>query len=201
MLILAGAGTGSIDKLTLEVYNEIKKADRVLAFGRIAESFQEIREDIKRVGLVEDIVKELEGFEGNTLVLASGDPCFFGVLDLLKRKGVAIDRVLPGISSMQSLMAKFQLPWREFDFISFHGRDMRLDAFRNNKIFFLTDKVNRAEKISKSLATLGYKGKIFVGWNLDSDDEKIYEGRIGDSFEEASDLSCMAVIIDENIER
>ena len=152
MLILAGAGTGSIDRLTIEVYREIKNADRVFAFGRIAGNFKEIREDIEIVNRVDEIINKVKYVEGTILILASGDPCFFGVLDLLKRKGVIIDRVLPGLSSMQSLMAKFQIPWKSFEFISFHGRDMDLEALANDKLFFLTDKINTARKISDSLS-------------------------------------------------
>ncbi|WDC84913.1 hypothetical protein PL321_04920 [Caloramator sp. mosi_1] len=39
-------------------------------------------------------------------------------------------------------------------------------------------------------------GTIFVGYNLSYDDERILEGKIGDTFEEISDLSVVICYVD-----
>ncbi|MDR1777886.1 MAG: precorrin-6y C5,15-methyltransferase (decarboxylating) subunit CbiE [Desulfovibrio sp.] len=58
------------------------------------------------------------------LVLADGDPLFFGLgASLVRRLGREAVRVIPAVSSMQWACARLGLPWHGVVNVSLHGRD------------------------------------------------------------------------------
>ncbi len=85
-VVVAGIGPGNPKYLTLEVKETIENAEKVVAFGRVSNSLENIRGDIVGIKKVEEIIELLNENE-NILVLASGDPpCFYGIVEYLKRK-------------------------------------------------------------------------------------------------------------------
>jgi cobalt-precorrin-7 (C5)-methyltransferase len=140
-------------------------------------------------------VKYIEKQE-DILLLASGDPCFYGIVEYLKRKEIPIKKVLPGISSFQYMMAKLEKSWQGASFLSLHGRKDGLEKVKKGKITaILTDKDNTPSVISKRLCKLRIKGTIYAGFNLSYEDESIVKSNIG---EEIEDISSLAVVIVEN---
>lgn len=61
--------------------------------------------------------------EESGVVLASGDPGFFGALRVLRDKGIRCS-VLPATSSVQQLMARAGRTWDDVSVVSAHGRDL-----------------------------------------------------------------------------
>ncbi|GAA0638867.1 bifunctional cobalt-precorrin-7 (C(5))-methyltransferase/cobalt-precorrin-6B (C(15))-methyltransferase [Streptomyces thermocarboxydovorans] len=60
------------------------------------------------------------------VVLASGDPGFFGIVRALaERFGPEVLRVRPGVSSVAAAFARLGLPWDDAVVVSAHGRDAR----------------------------------------------------------------------------
>lgn len=195
MVRVVGMGPGSLKHVTMEAIDRIKGADRVIAFGRIARTAEEIRADIQVINKVEEVPDMLEAGSDN-VILASGDPCFFGILDFLANKGVAIDEVVPGLSSMQYMMAKLKKSWQASALISFHGREADLQNIRNcREAVILADSKHTPGYISLYLRDNGLKGKIFAGFNLSYDDELIVVRRIG---EEIENISPLALVVIEN---
>ena len=125
MLTVAGVGPGNPKYMTVDVAEKIKNAEKILAFGRVGVSIKPIRDDYTQVNRVDEIIDFLND-EKNVLLLASGDPNFYGIVEYLKRKEISIKEVLPGISSFQYMMAKLKKPWQEAKFISLHGRSTEL---------------------------------------------------------------------------
>ena len=195
MLTIAGIGPGNPKHLTLEVLDAIKEATYILAFGRVAKTLSPIRGDIVEVNKVDEILDYLKDKE-DVLLLASGDPNFFGVVDFIKRKGVNISKVLPGLSSFQYLMAKLEKPWQEAKFISLHGRDGDLEWVKDYKLsIVLIDKDNNPAFISQELHKLNIKGEMHIGFDLSYDSEKIIKINIG---EEVENYTSLGVVIIEN---
>ncbi len=195
MLKVAGIGPGSREYLTLEVEEQIKNTPIILAFGRIAETLKDIREDIIKVSRVDEVLEYIED-DKEILLLASGDPNFFGIVNFLKHKGIAIEEVLAGISSFQYMMSKLQKPWQNAKFLSLHGREEDLNIVkRHNLCIILIDKDNMPSSISKTLYNLGIRGTIYAGFNLSYDDENIITKNIG---EEIDDISSLGVVVIEN---
>lgn len=195
MLKVAGVGPGSSDYLTRDVEREIRNSEYVLAFGRIAKSLDHIREDIIRVDRVDQVLEFLKE-EEETLLLASGDPNFFGIVNFLKNKGIKIEKVLPGLSSFQYMMCKMQKPWQDAKFLSLHGRKDDLNIVKGHELsIILIDKDNMPSEISNKLLEIGIKGKVYAGFNLSYDDEEIVAVNIG---EKIRDVSSLGVVVVEN---
>jgi precorrin-6Y C5,15-methyltransferase (decarboxylating) len=74
------------------------------------------------LGPVEPALERLAGRRG--VVLASGDPGFFGILRLLRERGHE-PVVLPGRSSLQLLFGRLGRSWDDVVVVSAHGRDLR----------------------------------------------------------------------------
>ncbi|WP_067278211.1 bifunctional cobalt-precorrin-7 (C(5))-methyltransferase/cobalt-precorrin-6B (C(15))-methyltransferase [Streptomyces jeddahensis] len=78
---------------------------------------------------IEQYVKEFHdapGATGRVVVLASGDPGFFGIVRALaERFGPAALDVRPGVSSVAAAFARYGLPWDDAVVVSAHGRDLR----------------------------------------------------------------------------
>lgn len=63
---------------------------------------------------------------GGVVVLASGDPGFFGIVRALaERFGPAGLDIRPGVSSVATAFARIGLPWDDAVVVSAHGRDLR----------------------------------------------------------------------------
>ncbi len=195
MLIVAGIGPGNPEYLNRNVEKTIKSAEKVLAFGRIAETLKDMRRDIIKVNRVDEVLDFIKD-EKNVLLLASGDPNFFGIVNFLKNKGIRIDEVMPGISSFQYMMAKLQKPWQDAKFLSLHGREDDLSLVKRYPLsIILIDKDHMPSEISRKLYELEIRGKIYVGYNLSYHDETIIRKEIG---EEIEDISSLGVVIVEN---
>lgn len=195
MLSVAGVGPGNKEYLTKNVERKIRQSEYILAFGRIGESLKEIRDDIiciNKVGQVLEFIKKNKDRE--ILLLASGDPNFYGIVNFLKTRGVTIKEVIPGISSFQYMMAKLEKPWQNAKFLSLHGREEDLSKARDHKLsIILIDKGNMPSSISKQLYELGMRGRIHVGFNLSYENEKIISKKIGDEIEGISSLGVVVV--------
>ena len=87
MINLVGMGPGHIDYLTRNAIEIITSADRCIAFGRIAETARQITSHVTTITKLDEIARLLK-HKGSITVLASGDACFFGILDFLKRKQI-----------------------------------------------------------------------------------------------------------------
>ncbi|MER7567725.1 precorrin-6y C5,15-methyltransferase (decarboxylating) subunit CbiE [Streptomyces sp. NPDC097941] len=73
-----------------------------------------------------DTMAEYLEKERRVVVLASGDPGFFGIVRVLaERFGPGALDVRPGVSSVATAFARVGLPWDDAVVVSAHGRDLR----------------------------------------------------------------------------
>ena len=140
----------------------------------------------------EMLVRLKEALEkGDTAVLASGDPMFFGVgRTLLGRFGASRIKVYPALSSLQLACARFRVPWDDMAFVSLHGRSHGNAAARvleHGKVAVLTDSVNSPARIAADLCRrLEETGdnrrlaqtRVMVGENLGLEDERLFSGTL-----------------------
>ena len=193
MIKVVGMGPGNINYLTMEAINAIKSADKVIAFGRIASTAKTIVNHVIEVNRVQDIIENLDD-NVTTAILASGDPCYFGIIDYLIKNGVAVGEVIPGISSFQYMMTKLKKSWQDALLISLHGRDESLQKVIKSRLsVILTDSKNNPNFISKQLCSLGVTGKIYTGYNLSYDEEVILCNNIGEDIEIAGNISVVVI--------
>ncbi|HEU5331510.1 MAG TPA: precorrin-6y C5,15-methyltransferase (decarboxylating) subunit CbiE [Actinocrinis sp.] len=87
-----------------------------------------------KLGPLAPAITALSENEGPAVVLASGDPGFFGILRALSEGGLEprSDRVIPATSSVAIAFARVGLPWDDALVVSMHGsgdgRDLRRAA-------------------------------------------------------------------------
>lgn len=192
MLIVAGVGPGNPKYLTREVYEHILNEPKVVAFGRVNETLNGLRSDMIGVKKVSEIIEYVEKYK-DLLILASGDPLFYGITAYLKTKGYEPDKICPGISSFQYLAAKCGIPWQSAKFFSLHGRNFDLSELKDSPLSVgLVDKSNPPSKISRELFQIGLRGKMIVGYNLSYEEERIEEIEIG---RDCCDISELAVVV------
>ncbi|MCM3003701.1 precorrin-6y C5,15-methyltransferase (decarboxylating) subunit CbiE [Priestia koreensis] len=120
------------------------------------------------------LVEELKNETRQTVVLASGDPLFYGIGSYLSKK-LPIE-LYPSVSSIQLAFARIGEGWQDATMISVHGRSMtglaqKIDG--QKKIVLLTDHENSPSIIAKYLLSYGMdEYEMFVGENLGGEKER-----------------------------
>ncbi|BEP15713.1 bifunctional cobalt-precorrin-7 (C(5))-methyltransferase/cobalt-precorrin-6B (C(15))-methyltransferase [Acidothermaceae bacterium B102] len=75
------------------------------------------------MGEVSAALDELMTHRGHAVVLASGDPGFFGIVRLLRERGLQ-PRVVPAVSSVAAAFSQAGLSWDDALVVSAHGRPL-----------------------------------------------------------------------------
>ena len=141
-------GTGlSIDDITENQKQIINRADLLVAGSRYLDYFKNnsadrlaIKKDIDFIA--EEIKSRME--KEKIVVLASGDPLFFGIgSTLVKKIGKENIIIHPNVSSVIAAFARIKEPWHDACFISLHGKK-KFNSINElvsgkNKIAILTD--------------------------------------------------------------
>ncbi|GAB6908178.1 Precorrin-6y C5,15-methyltransferase (Decarboxylating), CbiE subunit [Desulfosarcina cetonica] len=129
-------GTGiSPDDLTARQIRIIENADILVGGQRLIAPFAHltcrkriIDKDLK--GLGDFLAQQMTAH--TIVVLASGDPLFFGIGAFLARRlGAANIRVLPNVSAVACAFARLGEPWQDVRIISLHGRSHTGELLRH----------------------------------------------------------------------
>lgn len=120
------------------------------------------------------LAERLQAETRNAVVLASGDPLFYGIGSYLSKK-VEID-IYPNVSSIQLAFAKMGERWQDAEMISVHGRSMKGLAQKidgKEKVALLTDETNTPAEIAAYLLEYGMaEYEAFVAENLGGQAER-----------------------------
>lgn len=134
-------------------------------------------------GDLSEVLERMEEAEGLVVVLASGDPGFFGVLRLLRERfGDDEDwldnlLVFPAVSSVASTFARAGLPWDDAVVVSAHGRESRraVNVCRAYpKVAVLTSPDFGPAQLARALDDLDRA--FVVAEKLGEPDERVYQG-------------------------
>lgn len=137
-----------------------------------------------------DIVQAHAGKQ--IVILASGDPLFFGIgSTLLRQFPIEILRFYPNLSSVQTLCSRLGQPWHAIKWISLHGKPistLKAVLHSNRQYAILTDHINSPIAIAKIVVASGFgESDIWVGEQLGTKHEKI-------NFFKAKTLSTITTI-------
>lgn len=115
------------------------------------------------------------------VVLATGDPNFFGIAEYLYRHfPVNALVVAPALSSMQEAFSRLKMSWHDAFFGSVHGRPLEqavLWVARHEKVAILTDPRHNAAALAQTLTRAGLaECELHVCQNLGMSGENIVEG-------------------------
>jgi precorrin-6Y C5,15-methyltransferase (decarboxylating) len=124
------------------------------------------------MGDVAAAVDAVTAHDGPAVVVASGDPGFFGILRRLRSRGLDV-RVHPAVSSVAHAFARAGLPWEDAAVVSAHGRDPRaaLAVVRSGvRCAVLTDAVTGPRQVA---AAAPPDARLVVCERLGADDERV----------------------------
>lgn len=159
---IIGMGASPKD-LTEEHLGLIRHADILVGGKRLLDFFtdsparkKEITKDIK--GIIQYIKSRMK--KNNIVVLASGDPLFFGIGSLLITSlGPENVLIYPNISTVAAAFSRLKIPWHDAHIISLHGRNKTGSVLpilaKEDKIAVLTDSENNPARLANYLIEKG----------------------------------------------
>lgn len=202
MVYIVGLGPGSKEYILPKALITLEKSNVVIGFIRAIESLNFIEGRKLSVSTLKDILNYINSNEDEDIaVVASGDPCFYGVTEYIKRNYNREFEVIPGISSFQYLAAKLNKCWQGSHLGSLHGREEEfVDKVKENTLsIWLTDKKNSPSLICRKLLEEKIEARVYVGENLSYGDEKITEGTADEIVN--MKFSELSVVIIENLRK
>jgi precorrin-6B C5,15-methyltransferase / cobalt-precorrin-6B C5,C15-methyltransferase len=158
-LTVIGIGQDGPAGLSQEALQHVAQA-KILAGGkRHLAFFPDWRGEVLIIDAdLERLVRQLQAVyrHAKTVVLASGDPLFYGIGRLLTEHFPAEELLfLPHVSSVQLAFARLKTSWHDAQVVSLHGRPIQalLPALRSgaSKIALLTDATNHPAAIARFL--------------------------------------------------
>ena len=173
LLAIVGMGMGR-DDLTFKTLAWIERAEVLAGGKRHLESFPE--HPGRKVTIqpsIDAFMEELDilSAKHRTVVLASGDPLFFGIARrLAARLGRDRIAVFPNVTSVQALFSRLVEPWEDVAIVSLHGRDdsssKKLAWLREiqglSRVVFLTDLKHTPAWIAERMVEAGIGDRTFV---------------------------------------
>ncbi|UCF94435.1 MAG: precorrin-6y C5,15-methyltransferase (decarboxylating) subunit CbiE [Desulfobacterales bacterium] len=165
MKAVAVIGMGmSPEDLTARHLALIRQADILVGGKRLLEHFQDLPAHKEVLGKdlsgVVDFVKQR--MKNKTIVvLASGDPLFFGIgARLVRSLGAENVLIYPNITSVAAAFARIKEPWSDVKFISLHGQKNENALFRaldkEDTVAVLTDPRNNPSWLARRLMAKGF---------------------------------------------
>ena len=200
-IYVIGAGVEGQEGFSQRSLELIKKADLLVGGERQLDLFPMF--DRTKMVIGSDpggVVERLQREKGTAVVLASGDPLFFGIgRTLLRNFPTESLEFLPNVTSVQDAFAKIREPWDDAVFVSASGRGLKGAVDRivaNDKAAILTDETNTPRAIAEEMVRRGRDG--YSAWlceNLGGEDERILRTDVKGLLEiEAAPLNVLILI-------
>lgn len=188
-IYIIGVGM-SPENIPISYFEIIQSAGILVGGKRLLEFFPDYKGlKIEIRGDISDVLDKIRQYvhgNRNIVILASGDPLFFGIAErALKEFDKELIEILPNISSIQQFFAKIKEPWQNIPIITLHGKKDQdnyfeiIKLFKNNEsaIAILTDKSNSPDEIANFLTKNRLDCiKMFIAEDLGTEIERLSSG-------------------------
>ncbi len=161
---VVGVGNDGPESLTPRALTIVEKADVLVGGQRLLDRFPHVPAERVKIGARVDEVLATVAARRTTsrvVVLATGDPNYFGITRALLRHVPAEDlEIVPNVSALQWAFAKAREPWDDAAFLTVHGRTMTglAEAVRGQrKVCLFTDERNTPAAIARALLDAGLR--------------------------------------------
>jgi precorrin-6B C5,15-methyltransferase / cobalt-precorrin-6B C5,C15-methyltransferase len=148
-VLVVGVGDDGPGGLPSSVRSRIEQADLLVGGRRHLELFDGSGHDrLAIAGGLDSVLERVASAaaDGQVVVLASGDPCYFGIgPHLAERIGRDRVEIVPHVSSVALAFARLGIAWQDATVVSAHGRPLDAAIRRARgarKLAMLTDDVN-----------------------------------------------------------
>ncbi|NLL35893.1 MAG: precorrin-6y C5,15-methyltransferase (decarboxylating) subunit CbiE [Fretibacterium sp.] len=182
-LYVVGVGPGAASLLTVQASELLRRVDCVVAAPRHSPLVDWHPNRLTLEGFsqtLDRVEKELE--RGSVAILVSGDPGLFSLLPWLTRNRSHLSpRVLPGVSSLQSLCAAVGETWESAAILSGHGRPLSeatlLNSSETRRLSVVFCGADRTPQwVCETLAGRVDRVEVVVGERLSYPDERVRRG-------------------------
>jgi precorrin-6Y C5,15-methyltransferase (decarboxylating) len=112
---------GCLDTVPALAAGKVAAATLIVGAARLLSTVDNVAAERVVMGDVPAALDRVAGHDGPAVVLASGDPGFFGIIRALRRRRVEVD-VWPAPSSVAVAFARIEEPWDDAVVVSAHGR-------------------------------------------------------------------------------
>jgi len=199
MIYIVGIGPGNPKYIIPLAVETLEKVDVIVGFQRGVMSIPKTNTQKIIVRTLKDIMNFItKNIKKDIAIIASGDPCFYGITNYIKNNFKGQIEIVPGISSFQYLMCKLKKPWQNAYLGSMHGRQEEfIEIVREQEIsVWLTDKGNSPQALCGKLFNNNIKAMIYVGVELSYEDEIIIRGTVEEIKDKVFD--DLSVVVIEN---
>ncbi len=189
-----GIGDDGAHGLSAKRIAVIESADVLVGGRRHLAFFPEAGTERIEVGSnLKDVAARIDGASADgrsVVVLASGDPLFYGLGGYLVGK-LGTERVVvhPHVSAMQVAFARLGQPWHAAALVSLHAKpieDLKPPLERGaTPIGVFTDETNTPNAIARYVIGMGGAYSASVCENLDGADERVWMGSLEQMAEES----------------
>ena len=161
-IYLVGAGIEGWEGFGLKALEAISKAEVMIGRQRHLDLFPDFNGEKMPLTDLPVMLDFLKAASSRVVVLATGDPAFFGISRFLLRN-LPKERIeiFPNVTSMQYAFSRIKEPWDDAIFVSVHGRGMHAaidKIIAAEKACVLTDKINTPAAIAAELIARGAEG-------------------------------------------
>lgn len=183
-IAVVGVGPGAEEWMTPAAWRVIHRAEVVAGGRRQLAAFAPAGAERVVVGAsMQEVAAALRGHAGRRIVvLASGDPGFYGIAATLRRLvPEARLTTLPGISSLQLAAARLGRPWNGAELVSAHGLGVEhvvAAVAAQPCVFSLADARTPPQAIAGALAEAGFNAQVAVFERLGEPDERETSGPV-----------------------
>lgn len=204
-IVVIGVGGSGPDSLTPAVLARIEQADQLWGGKRLLEHWADHPGEQMVIGSnIPRLIERLRHRDDQRIViLASGDPGFYGIAGtLLRRLPPEEVEIVPHVSSLQTAFARAGIVWSDAVMTSAHARPLAEIvgwARRASKLGILTDHKHTPAMIAQTLLDAGLPDcRTIVGERLGMPEEKLTDTRLanlpGMDFDE---LNVLLLVQDE----
>jgi len=155
---------------------------------------------VVEMGNVAAALDALAAHDGEAVVLASGDPGFFGIVRSLRDRGVEC-AVLPAVSSVSLAFGRAALAWDDALVVSAHGRELApvVNAcWAHPKVAVLTSPAAGPAELGAALA--GLPRHLVVCERLGEPDERVTTVEPADAAERRWTDPSVVLVLDEDVQ-
>lgn len=180
---IIGVASEGAASLSAEATRLLQRADMVIGGVRLIDMFPDLQAERvvigNNLGEVADLIKKNINSK-RIVVLASGDPNFYGIARyLIGKLGKDIFEIIPNVSAMQLAFARIRENWDDAATASVHSRpieDIVSIVSSNRKIGIFTDDKHSPGEIARVLREHGVANcRAYVCQELGSDKESVID--------------------------
>lgn len=110
---------GYLGTISNALREEVTQADLVVGGQRHLDALAVSDDKRQKLGLIGPAIERIQSLpdDANVVVIASGDPLFFGVVRRIRQAGLRVE-VVTAPTSLQAAFAAIALPWDDAQFVS-----------------------------------------------------------------------------------